>query len=91
MLTKGLDQETEQLLADILQQENITTDELIRTLIRDRWLTLNKTEDKTANMQPTEADVSELSKPQELEQMHTAKCKKNKEAIANFIRKKRFY
>lgn len=40
MLTQELDQETELYLADILAQEQTTSDELIRNLIRDRWLTL---------------------------------------------------
>jgi hypothetical protein len=40
MLTQGLDQETEKFLAEILAQEKTTTDELIKNLIRDRWLSL---------------------------------------------------
>lgn len=91
MLTKGLDQETEQLLADILQRENITTDELIKTLIRDRWLTLKKTDERTATTQTTESDIPELPQTSESEAVHAAKQKSNKQAIAEFIRKKRFY
>ena len=41
MLTVRLDEETEQQLADILAHEEDTNrSELIKRLIRDRWLTL---------------------------------------------------
>ncbi len=38
MLTQEFDRETLRYLSDILAQENMTRDELIRNLIRDRWL-----------------------------------------------------
>lgn len=41
MLTQALDHQTEQYLTDILAQEEMTSDELIKNLIRDRWLSLN--------------------------------------------------
>jgi len=40
MLNLHLNPETESYLAEILQQEKTTPDELIQTLIRQRWLCL---------------------------------------------------
>lgn len=40
MLIADLDKETEIYLADLLAAENTTSPELIKTLIRDRWLSL---------------------------------------------------
>ncbi|MFM7427814.1 MAG: hypothetical protein ACKO7W_22920 [Elainella sp.] len=42
MLTQEFDRETTRYLSDILAQENTTRDELIRNLIRDRWLMLHQ-------------------------------------------------
>jgi hypothetical protein len=39
-LTQKLDQQTEQYLTEILVRENMTSDELIKALIHDRWLSL---------------------------------------------------
>lgn len=84
MLTKELDRETEQLLAAILEQENTTSDELIRTMIRDRWLSMNK--------QSAELPIH-LPAPVQLE-LNTAqlqsKQKSSKQTIAEFIRRKRY-
>jgi hypothetical protein len=45
MLNVRLDQETEAYLTEILQREDTTPEELIKTLIHQRWITLqpNKT------------------------------------------------
>jgi hypothetical protein len=43
-LTEELDRETEAYLADILAQENTTSDALIRQLIYDRWHSLQQAE-----------------------------------------------
>lgn len=83
MLTKQLDQETEQLLAEILQQENTTTDELIRSLIRDRWLALQK--------QADEAEATIVAEPsQEEGSAYIVRQKSNKQMIAKYMKKKRF-
>lgn len=58
MLTQELDRETERYLADILAQEKTTSDELIRQLIRDRWLSLRQ-----------EADSLKTAKPKNTKQM----------------------
>lgn len=83
MLTKELDRETEQLLAEILERENTTSDELIKTLIRDRWLSLNK--------QAVELPIH-LSEPiyPPLELVQAAVKKNSKQTIAEFIRRKRY-
>ncbi|WP_416666649.1 hypothetical protein [Egbenema bharatensis] len=96
MLTKGLDQETEKFLSDILAREKTTTDELIKNLIRDRWMALNQSADMSeeqirasreampAAMSQTSADVTSGLPTS------AAKQKNNKKAIAEFIKKKRF-
>ncbi|NJR66720.1 MAG: hypothetical protein HC772_17670 [Leptolyngbyaceae cyanobacterium CRU_2_3] len=40
MLTQEFDQQTERYLTDILSYENTTSDELLKSLIHDRWLSL---------------------------------------------------
>ena len=40
MLTQFIDQQTEHYLTEILAQENLSSDELIKNLIYDRWRTL---------------------------------------------------
>ncbi|MBE9178253.1 hypothetical protein IQ268_06595 [Oculatella sp. LEGE 06141] len=40
MLVTDLDKQTEIYLADLLAAENTTSTELLKTLIRDRWLSL---------------------------------------------------
>ncbi|GAB4242379.1 MAG: hypothetical protein Kow00121_68190 [Elainellaceae cyanobacterium] len=82
MLTKQLDQETEQLLAEILQQENTTTDELIRALIRDRWLAMQKQADESLESE-TAATLPNVP-------LNAARQKSNKQAIAQYMKKKRF-
>jgi hypothetical protein len=84
MLTKELDQETEQLLAEILEQENTTSDELIRTMIRDRWLALNKQSVELSLNLPEPAQP-ELKDPASFQ----VKQKSSKQTIAEFIRRKR--
>lgn len=73
MLTQELDRETERYLADILAYQNMTSDELIRQLIRDRWLTLQQV--------PTSINVVESSP-------ELPKPKNQKQQIADFVRRK---
>jgi hypothetical protein len=40
MLTQLFDQQTERYLSEILAQEKISSDELLKTLIHDRWQSL---------------------------------------------------
>lgn len=40
MLTQDLDQLSVQYLSEILMYENISRDELIKSLLRDRWMSL---------------------------------------------------
>jgi hypothetical protein len=97
MLTKELDRETEQLLAEILEQEQVTSDELIRTLIRDRWLSLRnpaielpiRTADSfypsgypgANHTEPTLPPVTSNTPPRQT----------SKQAIAEFLKRKRFH
>ena len=43
MLNITLDSESTEYLTEILTQENITIDELVKKLLHDRWLTLQQT------------------------------------------------
>ena len=43
MLNISLDSESAEYLTEILTQENITSDELVKKLLHDRWLTLQQT------------------------------------------------
>lgn len=61
MLTKGLDKETEKFLADILAQEETTTDELIKNLIRDRWMLLNQSSVENSVENDERSNVSSAS------------------------------
>lgn len=40
-IDREIDRETERYLSDILAQESMTAGELIRSLIRDRWMALS--------------------------------------------------
>lgn len=77
MLTQELDRETERYLADILAEQNITSDALIRELIRDRWLSLRH---------------SHLAEPQSDLGLSTAaqlhRPRNQKQTIADFVRRK---
>jgi hypothetical protein len=77
MLTQELDYETERYLADILAQQNITSDALIRELIRDRWLSLR-------HSNPTEPQLELGSSP--ATQLH--RPRNQKQTIADFVRRK---
>jgi hypothetical protein len=103
MLTKGLDKETEKLLAEILEQEKTTSDELIKNLIRDRWMSLNQSAELVEESGGASREASQLTESQNprIEQLsdvsanstavaNGAKQKNNKQAIAEFIKKKRF-
>lgn len=90
MLTKELDRETEQLLAEILQRENTTSDQLIRILIRDRWLSLNQPSielpmnlPEPIQTEPIQTELEGMAQPQ-------AKQRNGKQTIAEFIRRKRY-
>jgi len=85
MLTQGLDRETEQLLAEILEQENTTSDELIKNLIRDRWLSLNQQSIELPLNLP-EVMQEELKNVGQV----STKQKNSKQTIAEFIRRKRY-
>lgn len=77
MLTQELDRETKRYLADILAQENTTSDVLIRELIRDRWLSLRHRD----LAEPVQSDfgtsTASLHKP-----------RNQKQTIADFVRRK---
>ncbi len=75
MLTQEFDRETERYLADILAYQNMTSDELIRQLIRDRWLTLQQVPVQTAE------DAAEITP-------ELPKHKNQKQQIAEFVRRK---
>jgi hypothetical protein len=85
MLTKELDLETERYLAEILVQEDLTSEELIKNLIRDRWLSLRS--------QPlVDSPAPGLNEP-DLSQSDSTKSdspkqRSPKRAIAEFVRKK---
>lgn len=86
MLTRELDYETEQLLVEILQRENVTSEELIRTLIHDRWHALHQP--------PIELKLPPLPEPTSRSLPAPAsyvKPRNDKQMIADFIRKKRFH
>jgi hypothetical protein len=42
MLTINLDHESEKYLIEILSQEKITSQELVKKLLRNHWITLKK-------------------------------------------------
>lgn len=105
MLTKGLDWETEQLLAEILERENTTSDELIKNLIRDRWLSLNKQslELPINLLEPMQAELNKQAANQaESNQVELnsaalndvmqpqSRQRNSKQTIAEFIRRKRY-
>ncbi len=96
MLTKELDQETEKFLAEILAREKTTTDELIKDLIRDRWMALNQSDesaqepDASPGAVPTVAETQESAEALSHPPAGAAKQKNNKQAIAEFLKKKRF-
>jgi hypothetical protein len=79
MLTQELDCETERYLADILAQQRITSDELIRQLIRDRWLLLRQPEPNT----PSQSKLQEPTL-----RSGSVKPKNHKQQIAEFVRRK---
>lgn len=74
MLTQEFDCETARYLADILACQNITSDELIRQLIHDRWLMLQQ------SAVPTAVEAAAISEP--------PKQKNQKQQIAEFVRRK---
>lgn len=78
MLTQDLDRETERYLADILAQEKTTTNELIRNLIRDRWIALQ---------QGTEVAMP-ASNSGAVNPTHLPKPRNSKQLIADFVRRK---
>lgn len=92
MLTKELDRETERLLAEILEQENTTSEELIRNLIRDRWHSLNQQAVKMPlNLPESVQPQLNVELPQPNDETPAASRQKNsKQTIAEFIRRKRY-
>lgn len=84
MLTRELDQETTQLLAELSQQANVPSDELLKTLIRDRWQSLK---------QPTGFDYTHGDRMRTISSNQPAlpKPRNRKQVIAEFMRRKRFY
>jgi hypothetical protein len=89
MLTQELDRETEQYLADILAQEQMTSDELIRTLIRDRWLSLKQSAEVTPPLQGTAGIDTPSSVGMPASLSHSFPRPKNsKQLIADFVRRK---
>jgi hypothetical protein len=77
MLTQELDRETEQYLADILAQQKISSDALIRELIRDRWLALRQIEPTEAQLNLDASTATQLHRP-----------RNQKQTIADFVRRK---
>jgi len=82
MLSVELDKDTEAYLAEILAKEKTTSDQLIKSLIRDRWLSL----------QPTQTIVERLGgHPQHLLQdapPDLSERENRKQAIGEYIMKR---
>lgn len=78
MMTQELDRETERYLADILQQQQMTTDELIRQLIHDRWLMLQQVPTSPERHAELESELA----------LATPKPRNQKQVIADFVRRK---
>lgn len=78
MLTQELDRETERYLADILAQEKTTTDELIRSLIRDRWISLKQGVEVA--IPPSNATA--------VHHTQSLRPRNSKQVIADFVRRK---
>lgn len=76
MLTQALDRETERYLSDILTQQNTTSDELIRQLIRDHWLSLQQSRELVQPKSGAETPT-DIPRP-----------KNQKQLIAEFVKKK---
>jgi hypothetical protein len=74
MLTQEFDRETTRYLSDILAQENTTRDELIRNLIRDRWLLLHQHGRIASRGQtnPTQTELSSSPDPSESQNFETS-------------------
>ncbi|NJO77197.1 MAG: hypothetical protein HC827_00880 [Cyanobacteria bacterium RM1_2_2] len=77
MLTQELDHETERYLADILAQQNITSDALIRELIRDRWLSLRHHNLTESQLELGSSTTAQIHRP-----------RNQKQTIADFVRRK---
>jgi hypothetical protein len=90
MITKEFDWETEQLLAEILEQENITSDELLRVLIRDRWLSLRK-QAVDLPLRTSDSLYPPASTPAPAAATTQLKQKNSKQVIAEFLKRKRFH
>lgn len=90
MLTQELDRETERYLADILTQQKVSSEELIRQLIRDRWLSLQHSAEKkdTASESVQAESVRVESSQSELPATELPKPKNQKQIIADFVRRK---
>jgi hypothetical protein len=82
MLNIELDQETQACLVEILAREKTTSDELIKRLVKERWLSL----------QPRQTIVERLGgHPQHLLQdapPGLSERANRKKAIANYLEKK---
>lgn len=92
MLTQEFDQETERYWTDLLAREQMTSEELLKTLIRERWAALQQSSsdqtmsesDRTipvASPAMTPPNATALAAPQ-------PKPKSRKQAIAEFVRRK---
>ncbi|MBF2072324.1 MAG: hypothetical protein IGS50_00965 [Synechococcales cyanobacterium C42_A2020_086] len=99
MLTQEFDQETEQYWTDLLAREQMTSEELLKTLIRERWAALQQSpSDQTADQTQTISDqtlpvASPAITPSDVTasaapQPKQPKPKNPKQAIAEFVRKK---
>ena len=84
MLSTQLDQETEVYLADILASEEISREELIKNLIRDRWNELQAEASSTRL-----DDLSEAEEEFRPAASALAKRKNNKQMISDYLNKKK--
>ena len=72
MLTQFIDQQTEHYLTEILAQENLSSDELIKNLIYDRWRTLQSESPEPPKRKNSKQTIAEFVR------------KKNSRPVKNF-------
>ena len=60
MLTQFIDQQTEHYLSEILAQENVSSDELIKNLIYDRWRVLQTEQPEAPKRKNSKQAIAEF-------------------------------
>ena len=60
MLTQFTDQQTEHYLTEILAQENVSSDELIKNLIYDRWCVLQAEQPEAPKRKNSKQAIAEF-------------------------------